>query len=68
MQAVKGWSMEKWLCWSSLGVSGLMLLLFGLDLVLKFPFNGISTAVDIIIVIAAGLLAYLSWNAARDLR
>ena len=32
MVAVKGLSMEKWLCWGSIGVAGLLLLLFLLDL------------------------------------
>ena len=31
MQAVKGLSMEKWLCWGSMGVAGFLLLLFVLD-------------------------------------
>ena len=28
MQAVKGLSMEKWLCWGAMGASGFFLLLF----------------------------------------
>ncbi len=69
VQGMKGVSIEQWLCWSSLGVAGLMFLLFGLDLVLKVPFGkGIGAAVDIIIILASLLLGYLSWNAARDLR
>ena len=47
MVAVKGLSMEKWLCWGSIGVAGLLLLLFLLDLFTGFPFYGISPAVDI---------------------
>ena len=35
MQAVKGISMEKWLCWVSMGIAGLLLLLFLLDLFLN---------------------------------
>jgi hypothetical protein len=69
MQAARGLSMEKWLCWGSLGVAGLLLLLFIPDLVFNMPFGkGIGMAVDIIVIIAAGLLAYLSWNALRDVR
>ncbi len=61
--------MEKWLCWSSMGVAGVILLMFGLDLVLNVPFGkGIGGAVDVIMVLSAALLGYLSWNAARDLR
>lgn len=68
MQAVKGLSMEKWLCWSSMGVAGLLLLLFLLDLFLKMPFGGISIAVDIVSLLASALVLYLAWDAMRDLR
>ena len=34
MWAAKGLSMEKWLCWGSMGTSGFLLLLFLLDIVL----------------------------------
>ena len=69
MQAVRGLSMEKWLCWCSLGVAGLLFVLFGLDLILKIPFgSGIDRIIDILVVICSGLLGYLSWNALRDLR
>ena len=72
MQAVKGLSMEKGLCWASLGVAGLMLLLFILDLIVGVPFGGSDLSgmqmVDIFGILASGVLAYLSWNALRDLR
>lgn len=65
----KGRSMEKWLCWGSLGVSGVLLLLFLLDLFLKIPFGGLGRwVVDIIGALACGLVAYLSWDALKDLR
>jgi hypothetical protein len=68
MLAVKGSSMEKWLCWASLGVAGLMLLLFALDLALEFPFGRISPMVDIFSLLASGVLLYLSYDALKDLR
>ena len=68
MQAVKGLSMEKWLCWSSMGVAGLLLLLFLLDVFLKIPFGGISITVDIISIIMSALVLYLGWDAMRELR
>jgi hypothetical protein len=68
MQAVKGLSMEKWLCWSSMGVAGLLLLLFLLDLFLKVPFGGISVTVDIISILMSALVLYLGWDAMRELR
>jgi hypothetical protein len=68
--AGQGWvlSMEKWLCWSSIGVAGLMLLLFLLDIILGFPFGGLSAAVDVFGILASGLVLFLGWDALRDLR
>ena len=61
--------MEKWLCWGAMGVSGLLLILFVLDLVTKsIPFGGLSTMVDILGTVACGLVGYLGWDASRDLR
>ena len=68
MLAVKGSSMEKWLCWASLGVAGLMLLLFALDLALEFPFGRISVTVDVFSLLASGVLLYLAYDALKDLR
>ena len=66
-QAVKGLAMEKWLCWGSMGVAGLLFVLFLLDVILGIPFGGISLVVDICCIVAAALLLYLSWDALRDL-
>lgn len=60
--------MEKWMCWGALGASGVVFILFLLDLFIAFPFGGISKAVDILAIIACGLVAYVSWDALRDLR
>jgi hypothetical protein len=68
MLAVKGLAMEKGLCWASIGVSGLMLLLFLLDMLVKFPFGGMSVVVDIISILASGVVGFLAWDAMRDLR
>ncbi len=69
MQAVKGLStMEKGLCWGSLGVAALLLLLFVLDIPLKIPFGGLSIVVDIFGILASATLIYLCLNALRDLR
>ena len=68
MQAVKGLSMEKWLCWTSMGVAGLLLLLFLLDLILDIPFGGVSKVVDIISMIASAIVLYLGFDASRELR
>ena len=66
--SVKGLSMEKWLCWVSMGVSGFLLLLFLLDLVLKFPFGGLSLVADILGILSCGAVLYLGWDAFKDVR
>jgi hypothetical protein len=68
MSVAKGLSMEKWLCWGSMGVAGGLLVLFLLDVILSFPFGGLSKFVDILALLACGTVLYLSWDAFRDLR
>ena len=63
--------MEKWLCWGSLGVSGLLLLLFLLDLILGMPFGFQDTdkyVINIIGIVSCGLVGYLAWESFKDLR
>jgi hypothetical protein len=68
MLLAKGFSMEKWLCWSSMGVAGLLLLLFVLDMSIRVPFGRISPMVDVISIVASALVLYLAWDAYRDVR
>jgi hypothetical protein len=68
MWSLKGLSMEKWLCWGSMGISGFILLLFVLDVLFQFPFGRLSPIVDIFGIIACGIVLYLGWDASRDLR
>jgi hypothetical protein len=68
MWSVKGLSMEKWLCWGSMGVSGFLLLLFLLDLITGFPFGGLSKVVDILGLLASAAVCYLGWDAFKDVR
>ncbi len=62
--------MEKYMCYGALGVAALMFLLFLLDLLAGFPFGGGSafTLADIFGLLAAGVIAYLAWNASKDLK
>jgi hypothetical protein len=65
----KGRAMDKILCFGSLGIAILMFLVFLLDLVAKFPFGGGPfVTVDIFGLLASGIVAYLAWNASRDLK
>jgi hypothetical protein len=66
--ALKGLSMEKWMCWGALGAAGVVLVLFILDLVMGFPFGKLSPVVDVFAIIACGLVGYVSWDALQDLR
>ena len=60
--------MEKWMCWTAIGVSGLLLVLFILDVAMKIPFGGLSPVVDIISAVASAIVLYLAYDALKDLR
>ena len=60
--------MEKWLCWGSLGVSGILLLLFLLDMLVSFPFGGMGWTVNIIGILACGLVGWLAWESFTEIR
>ena len=65
----KGRAMEKILCFGSLGVAILMMLLFALDLVAGFPFGGdVFATVDVLGFLSSAIVAYLAWNASKDLK
>jgi hypothetical protein len=68
MQAVKGLLMEKWFCWGAMAVGGILLVLFLLNTLLGIPFGkAINLGIDIVVILASGLLIYLGWNALRDI-
>ncbi len=63
--------MEKYMCYGALGVAGLMLVIFLVDLVGGFPFGGVSDGflfADIFGLLAAGLVGYMGFNAMQDLK
>src|SRR5262245_37565637 len=69
MLAAKGLSMDRGVCWAALGISGLLLLLFILDLALGWPFGGsLFVPIDVVGILACLLTAYLSWHTLRELR
>lgn len=61
--------MEKYMCYGALGVAALMFLLFLLDLVAGFPFGGGPFLLaDIFGMLASAIVAYLGYNASRDIK
>jgi hypothetical protein len=47
-------------------MSVLVVILFGMDLAIKFPFRGIGAFVSSGFIVSALLLGYLSWSAFRE--
>lgn len=67
--ARKGWGMEKYMCYGALGVAAVMFLAFLLDLIVGIPFGGSAFMLaDIFGLLASGVVAYLAFNAMRDLK
>ena len=60
--------MEKWMCLGALVVSGLLLVLFLIDAIIGFPFGQLSFFVDILAVLAAGLVGYMSWETYQEFK
>jgi hypothetical protein len=59
-------SVEKALLILSFSVAAFMILSSGIDLATGWPFSRASVLFDVSSVICGGGLAYLSWNATRD--
>jgi hypothetical protein len=50
-------------------IGGLLALMFTLDLALGVPFGGVAGAVpDLGLAVCGAILAYLGWNAFRDVK
>jgi hypothetical protein len=58
--------MPKVLCLTGVVIAILILVLFLLDLAVKFPFQRISTLMDVVFVICAVGLGYISWSTLRE--
>ncbi|MBA4186600.1 MAG: hypothetical protein C0467_01140 [Planctomycetaceae bacterium] len=74
---LKGRAMDKTLCFGSLGVAILMMLIFLLDLIIGVPFapkvvdpndGNPFMFVDVLGFLASAIVAYLAFNASKDLR
>jgi hypothetical protein len=59
-------SMPKALTIVGMIVACLVLLLFGTDLALKFPFQRASPMMDGIFIACAFILAFMSWSSLRE--
>jgi hypothetical protein len=60
--------MAKAMAIAGMVIGGVVALAFALDLVLHIPFGGTVPMMDIGLAICGGILAYLGWNALRDVR
>ena len=58
--------MPKALTISGMVVAVLLLCIFGLDLALELPFSRASTSMDVIFLLCAALLGYISWSTYRE--
>ncbi len=58
--------MPKVLCMTGMVIAILILVLFLLDLAVKFPFQRTDMWMDIVFVTCAAGLAYLSWSTLRE--
>lgn len=58
--------MPKVLCMAGLVIAILILVLFLLDLAVKIPFQRTSLIMDIVFVLCAAGLGYLSWSTLRE--
>ena len=58
--------MPKALCIFGTVVAVLLLLVFGLDLLLKIPFGGVDWLLDVCFILCSGVLGYLSWTTLRE--
>ena len=58
--------MPKALCLVGTVVAVLLLLVFGLDLAIKFPFHRNSLLMDIGMLVCSAILGYVSWITLRE--
>ena len=64
-----GSSMEKALCWGTLGLTALLVLLFLLDLFVgAWPLHGASPTLDVFAVLAGGVIIYICIDTLREIK
>jgi hypothetical protein len=58
--------MPKALCLAGIIISALLLLVFGFDLALGFPFHTASYTMDVGVLVCSLALGYLSWTTLKE--
>jgi len=58
--------MPKALCLTGMVIAIVVLLLFLLDLIIKVPFQRANPLMDIVFVLCAGVLGFISWTTFRE--
>ncbi|MEN6452379.1 MAG: hypothetical protein ABFC96_17965 [Thermoguttaceae bacterium] len=58
--------MSKALCLVGMVVAVLLVLVFGLDLAVTFPFRRLNLTMDIGFLLCAAVLGYVSWMTLRE--
>jgi hypothetical protein len=64
--SVRRLSMPKALCLVGMVVAVLLLLVFGLDLAVGFPFKRASIPMDVGTLVCSALLGYASWTTLKE--
>lgn len=58
--------MPKALCLAGMVIAIVVLVLFLLDLIIGFPFEGAEKLLDIVFVVCAAGLGFISWTTFRE--
>lgn len=58
--------MPKALCLTGMVIAIVVFLLFLLDLIIKVPFQRANLVMDVVFVLCAGTLAFISWTTFRE--
>lgn len=58
--------MPKALCLTGMVIAIVVFLLFLLDLILKVPFQRANLIMDVVFVLCAGTLGFISWTTFRE--
>ncbi|HRX80534.1 MAG TPA: hypothetical protein P5307_15800 [Pirellulaceae bacterium] len=58
--------MPKALCLTGMVIAIVVLLLFLLDLIIKVPFQRANLVMDVVFVLCAGTLGFISWTTFRE--